>query len=98
MSLALAPKLLAKVTRPELRPAFKDRGDGFSAIDFHLYGTTRDPQTDLLSRVAKAAATEAIKGQLDRLFKKKDSSPQAAGRSRPRRRPRPTRCGASACR
>jgi hypothetical protein len=72
MSLALAPKLLAKVTRPELRPAFKDRGDGFSAIDFHLYGTTRDPQTDLLSRVAKAAATEAIKGQLDRLFKKKD--------------------------
>ena len=72
MSLALAPKLLAKVTRPELRPAFKDRGDGFSAIEFHLYGTTREPQTDLLSRVGKAAATEAIKNEIGRLFKKKD--------------------------
>jgi hypothetical protein len=72
MSLALAPKLLAKVTRPELRPAFKDRGDGFSAIDFHLYGTTREPQTDLLSRVGKAAATEALKNQINRLFKSKN--------------------------
>jgi uncharacterized protein involved in outer membrane biogenesis len=72
MSLALAPKLLAKVTRPELRPAFKDRGDGFSAADFHLYGTTSAPQTDLLSRVAKAAATDAVKKQLDRLFKSKN--------------------------
>ena len=70
MTLALAPKLLAKVTRPELRPAFTDRGDGFSTIGFHLYGTTSDPETDLLSRIAKAAATEAIKGQLDRLFKR----------------------------
>jgi hypothetical protein len=71
LSLALAPKLLAKVTRPELRPAFKDRGDGFSAVDFRLYGTMSDPQTDLLSRVAKAAATEALKKRLDRLFKTK---------------------------
>jgi hypothetical protein len=71
MSLALAPRLFAKVTRPELRPAFKDRGDGFSTIDFRLYGTTLDPQTDLLSRIAKAAATEAAKDQLNRLFKKK---------------------------
>jgi AsmA-like C-terminal region len=71
MSLALAPKLLAKVTRPELRPAFKDRGDGFSAVAFRLYGTMSDPQTDLLSQVAKAAATEAVKKQLDRLFRPK---------------------------
>jgi len=71
MSLALAPRLFAKVTRPELRPAFKDRDDGFSTIDFRLYGTTLDPQTDLLSRIAKAAATEAAKDQLNRLFKRK---------------------------
>jgi uncharacterized protein involved in outer membrane biogenesis len=71
MSLALAAKLLAKVTRKELRPAFKDRGDGFSAVDFRVYGTSLAPQTDLLSRVGKAAATEAAKGQLDRLLKKK---------------------------
>jgi hypothetical protein len=71
MSLALAPKLLAKITRPELRPAFKDRGDGFSTVDFRLHGTMSDPQTDLLSRVARAAATEAVKKQLDRLFKTK---------------------------
>jgi hypothetical protein len=71
MSLALAPAVFAKVTRPELRPAFRPRADGFSAIDFRLYGTTLAPQTDLLSRVAKAAATEAAKDQLNRLFKKK---------------------------
>jgi hypothetical protein len=71
MSLALAPKVFAKVTRPELRPAFKERGDGFFVIDFRLYGTTLDPQTDLLSRIGKAAATEAAKEQLNRLFKRK---------------------------
>jgi hypothetical protein len=72
MTLALAPGLYAKVTRPELRPAFKDRGDGYSAIDFRLFGTTSEPQTDLLSRVAKAAAADAVKKGIDRLFKKKD--------------------------
>ena len=71
MSLALAPKLLAKVTRPELRPAFKPGPDGFSAIDFRLYGTTLEPQTDLLSRLGKTAATEAAKGQLNKLLKRK---------------------------
>ena len=71
MNLALAPQLFAKVTRPELRPAFRQRADGFSTIDFHLYGTTLAPQTDLLSRVAKGAATEAAKSQLNRLFKRK---------------------------
>ena len=71
MSLALAPRVFAKVTRPELRPAFKERGDGFFVIDFRLYGTTLDPQTDLLSRIGKAAATGAAKDQLNRLFKNK---------------------------
>jgi uncharacterized protein YhdP len=71
MSLALSPKLLAKVTRPELRPAFKERGDGFSAVDFRVYGTTLEPQTDLLARVGKAAATQAAKDQVNKLFKKK---------------------------
>jgi hypothetical protein len=71
MTLALAPKLFAKVTRPELRPAFKPQGDGFSAIDFRLYGTTLEPQTDLVSRIGKAAATEAAKEQLNKIFKRK---------------------------
>lgn len=67
MTLALAPQLFAKVTRRELRPAFQQRGDGFSTIDFRLYGTTQDPQTDLVTRIAMGAA----KDQLNRLFKKK---------------------------
>ena len=71
MTLGLAPKLFAKVTRPELRPAFKPGSDGFSAIDFRLYGTTLEPQTDLVSRIGKAAATEAAKGQLNKLLKRK---------------------------
>jgi hypothetical protein len=71
MSLALSPKLLAKMTRKELRPAFKEQPDGFSAVDFRVYGTTLNPQTDLLARVGKAAATEAAKGELDKLLKKK---------------------------
>ena len=72
MSLALAPQLFAKVTRPELRPAFRQRDDGFSAIDFRLYGTTLDPQTDLLSRIAKGAATDGREGPAQQ-------APQAEG-------------------
>jgi hypothetical protein len=71
MTLALSPKLFAKVTRAELRPAFRPAADGFAAIDFRLYGTTLDPQTDLVSRLGWAAATEAAKSQLDKLFKRK---------------------------
>ena len=71
MSLALAATLLAKVTRKELRPAFKDRGDGFSTVEFRVFGTTLAPQTDLLSRVGKAVATEAAKDQVNKLLKKK---------------------------
>ncbi len=70
MNLALAPHLFAKITRPGLRPAFKQRADGFSTIDFHLYGTTAAPQTDLLARVATGAAGDAVKKQLERLFRK----------------------------
>jgi hypothetical protein len=70
MNLALAPHLFAKMTRPELRPAFQQRADGYSTIDFRLYGTTLAPQTDLLARVAKGAATDALKKQLQRLFRK----------------------------
>jgi hypothetical protein len=70
MNLALAPHLFARMTRPELRPAFEKRADGFSTIDFRLYGTTAAPQTDLLARIAKGAAADAVKKQLDRLFRK----------------------------
>jgi hypothetical protein len=73
MNLALSPKLYAKMTRPELRGAFQQQGDGFSAIAFKLYGTTLEPKTDLLSRVGKAAATSAAKDAIGRLFKKKGS-------------------------
>jgi uncharacterized protein involved in outer membrane biogenesis len=70
MTLALAPRVFAKVTRRELRPAFEQRSDGFSTVGFRLYGTTTAPQTDLLARIAKGAATEAVKDQLNRLFKR----------------------------
>ena len=66
MSLALAPTLFANVTRPELSRPLQGP-DGFAEVDFRLYGTTLDPQTDLVSRVAKAAAGHAMKEQL-RLF------------------------------
>jgi hypothetical protein len=55
----------------ELRAAFKDRGDGFSAIDFKVTGTSTAPQTDLASKIGKAAATEAVKGEVDKLLRKK---------------------------
>jgi uncharacterized protein involved in outer membrane biogenesis len=71
MTLALSPKLFAKITRPELRGGFTTREDGFSAIDFKLYGTTLEPKTDLLSRVGKAAATEAAKQGINRILKRK---------------------------
>jgi hypothetical protein len=71
MTLALSQKLFAKVTRPELRAAFEDLGDGFLATPFRLYGTTLEPKTDLLARVGKAAATEAAKGQVNKLLKGK---------------------------
>jgi uncharacterized protein involved in outer membrane biogenesis len=71
MTLALAPKLFAKITRPELRGGFAQRGDGFASIDFRLYGTTLEPKTDLMTRIGKAAATGAVKKGLERLLKRK---------------------------
>ena len=71
MTLGLAPKLFAKVTRPELRAGFKQGEGGFSSIDFRLYGTTLEPKTDLLARVGKAAATGVAKDQVNKLLKTK---------------------------
>jgi uncharacterized protein involved in outer membrane biogenesis len=71
MTLGLAPKLFAKITRPELRAGFKQDTDGFATIDFRLYGTTLEPKTDLLSRVGKAAATGVAKDQVNKLLKTK---------------------------
>jgi hypothetical protein len=71
MNLALGKELMNKITVRELRAAFRDRGDGFSTVDFKVTGTTVAPQTDLASRVGKAAATEAAVGGLKKLFGKK---------------------------
>ncbi len=66
MTLALAPGLFARITRPELRPAFRTRPDGFAEVDFRLTGTTLAPRTDLAARVAKAAAGHAVSDTLSR--------------------------------
>lgn len=71
MTLALSPKLFAKITRPELRAGFETQADGFAAIPFRLYGTTLEPKTDLVSRLGKAAATGVAKDQVNKLLKKK---------------------------
>jgi hypothetical protein len=66
MTLALAPAVFARVTRPEVRPAFRMRPDGFAEIDFRLTGTTAAPRTDLAERVAKGAVGHAITDQVGR--------------------------------
>ncbi len=71
LTLALAAPLLNKITVPELRSAFVDRGDGFSTLAFDLTGTTLEPRTNLASKMAKAAAKEAAVSGLGRLFGKK---------------------------
>jgi uncharacterized protein involved in outer membrane biogenesis len=71
MNLALARNMIDKIGVRELKAAFKDRGDGFSALDFKVTGTSVAPQTDLASRVGKAAATEAATQGLKKLFGKK---------------------------
>jgi hypothetical protein len=70
MSLALAAALLDRIPAKELRAAFKDRGDGFGAIDFRVTGTTESPQTDLVPRLAKAAAGEAAKSKVKKILEK----------------------------
>jgi AsmA-like C-terminal region len=71
LSLALGTKLLDKIPVRELRAAFRDRGDGFSSIDFKVTGTSAAPKTDLAARVGKSAATEAAVSGLSRLLAKK---------------------------
>jgi hypothetical protein len=71
MNLALAQRVLDKITVKELRNAFRDRGDGFSALDFKVTGTSDKPQTDLTARLGKAAATQVLKDQAGKLFGKK---------------------------
>jgi hypothetical protein len=71
LTLALSPPLFAKLTRRELRPAFRTRADGYAALDFHLSGTTLEPKTDILARLGRGAAEGAVKGMLGRLFGKK---------------------------
>jgi hypothetical protein len=71
MTLALSPRLFARITRPELRAGFKQGADGFATIDFRLYGTTLEPKTDLLSRVGRAAAAGVAKDQVNKLLKTK---------------------------
>ena len=56
----------------QLRAAFKARDDGFSVVAFRAYGTTEAPETDLCSRGSgKAAATDAVKDQVNKLLKRK---------------------------
>jgi uncharacterized protein involved in outer membrane biogenesis len=70
LKLALAESLLAKIPVQELRAAFKPRDDGLSEVAFRAYGPMDAPQTDLMSRIGKAAATEAVKDQANKLLKK----------------------------
>ena len=70
LNLALTEALLNKITVPQLRGAFEPRGDGFSEIAFRAYGTTDAPETDILARVGRAAAEDAVKDQANRLLKK----------------------------
>jgi AsmA-like C-terminal region/AsmA family len=71
MDLALSKALVDKIGVKEVRAAFKDRGDGFSTVQFKVTGTSDHPQTDLASRIGKAAATQVLKDQAGRLFGKK---------------------------
>jgi len=68
MELALAEELLAKIPMQQLRAAFKKRDDGLSVVAFNVFGTTEEPQTDLLNRIGKAAAVEAAKDQVNKLL------------------------------
>jgi hypothetical protein len=70
LKLALAEALLAKIPVQELRAAFKPREDGLSEVAFRAYGPMDAPETDLMSRIGKAAATEAVKDQANKILKK----------------------------
>ncbi len=70
LNLALTEALLNKITVPQLRGAFEPRGDGFSEIAFRAYGTTDAPETDILTRVGRAAAEDVVKDQANKLLKR----------------------------
>jgi hypothetical protein len=72
LTLALPPRVFARVTREEMREAFRSRADGWATIDFRLTGTTLEPKTDLLARLGRGAVAGAIKKGLGRLFGRKD--------------------------
>lgn len=71
MTLALKKELLDKIPVREMRAAFKEREGGFSAVDFKVFGTSDAPKTDLTSRIGTAAASEAVKGGLGKIFGRK---------------------------
>ncbi|HET7293415.1 MAG TPA: AsmA family protein [Vicinamibacteria bacterium] len=70
MNLALATAVVERIPAKELRAAFKERGDGFGSLAFRVTGTTESPQTDLVTRLATAAAGEAAKGKVRKLLEK----------------------------
>jgi uncharacterized protein involved in outer membrane biogenesis len=67
-NLALSSTMLNKMTVKELRSAFKPRPDGFSTIDFKVWGTSAAPQNDLASKMGKAAATEAVQSGVKKIL------------------------------
>lgn len=75
MTLALGRRLLGRIPVKEVRAAFRERGDGFAAIDFQVSGTTAAPRTDLPLRIGKAGAAEAVKGAIGKLFGRKRPQP-----------------------
>jgi hypothetical protein len=68
LTLALAKPLLAKAPK-ELLSAFKDRGDGFLAVDFRVTGPYDSPKTDLAQGLLKNAVQQQIQQRLFKLFK-----------------------------
>ena len=93
------PQALRQGHPPRAAAGVPAAGRRLLAIDFRLYGTTLDPQTDLLSRIGKGGRHRGRQGPAQPAASSgRSSSPPAAGRSRLRRRRRPRRCGASASR
>ena len=68
LTLALSKTLLAKVPK-EVQSAFKDRGDGFLTVDFHVSGPYDSPKTDLAQGLLKNAAKDQIQQRLFKFIK-----------------------------
>jgi uncharacterized protein involved in outer membrane biogenesis len=71
MNLLLPAGVYRRVTAKAVRGAFKERDDGSASLDFRVSGTSTAPRTDIAARIAGAAAMEAAKGGLSRLFRKR---------------------------